>query len=128
MKSERGAHDIGNRIHGAHFVKMDLLDRHLVHGRLGFTQTAEDGRGVAFHWLRQRGRADHIQDVAQVAMMVVVCMSFIHHELMRSDAAPNHPVEAKLSTGRERIEPVDQRLLIGTRRCQGAHQHVAAQS
>ncbi len=41
LESQAGAHDIGDRIRRAHFVKVHFFYGNVVHGRFGFAQAAE---------------------------------------------------------------------------------------
>ena len=51
-KADARAHDVADRIHRAHFMEMDFLDRHAVHLGLGLAQALKHRRGILFDALR----------------------------------------------------------------------------
>ena len=62
-------HDIGDRIRRAHFVKVNLLDRHAVDLGFGLPQLLEHRAGVALCPCSQRSRVDHLQNVRKMTML-----------------------------------------------------------
>ena len=54
---------VNGMVKGADFVKMHLLDRHLMNGRLGLRQALEQRLGAIASGRRQRGAIDQREDL-----------------------------------------------------------------
>ena len=122
----RGADDVGDGIHRADFVEVDLLDRDAVHPRLGFAEFAENGGRVFLDLVRQSARVDHLQDVRQVA--VGALLAAFDDEAGGGDAAAMYLLDAKRRAHAERIERRGERFERGPRVDERADRHVAGNS
>jgi hypothetical protein len=72
MKSDRSTDDIGDRVDRTDFVKVDLLDRRVVHLGFGFADQPEDSFGHRFaSGAISEPLVDHRFDVVQVAVSVL---------------------------------------------------------
>ncbi len=72
MKADAGSDDIDNRVHGADFVKMNLLQRHIVHSRLSFAQLLENGTCALAHSRRKLRIFQYLQNRAERAMLLLI--------------------------------------------------------
>lgn len=68
--AHRRAHDIGNRINRADFVKVNLLNRRAVYFGFGLGESAKHPVGQFFLASIERAAVDHRRDVMQMAMFV----------------------------------------------------------
>jgi len=55
VESYTSANDVHDRVHGAHFVKVNLFERHVVDKSFSFAELRENGRG-ALTYLRRESR------------------------------------------------------------------------
>ena len=58
FEREHGADDVDNRVERADLVQVNLLDRHLMNGRLGFAETMEQLFGACLRDRRERRALD----------------------------------------------------------------------
>ena len=72
VEGHAGADDVGDGIGRADFVEVDLLDGNLVDGGFGLAQTLEHGGGVLFDAIGQSRLVDHLQDVREMAVRLLV--------------------------------------------------------
>ncbi len=71
MQARDGTHNIGNGIHRADFVKMNLLGRGVVHARLRHCQTLKHLQRLLLDFTGQLRRVDDRRNMMQVAMLVL---------------------------------------------------------
>ncbi len=74
VPADRRADDIGNRIHRADFVEVDLANRGAVDLGFGFAEAREDAFGEVFLPLAEAAGVDHVDDVVQMAVGVLGLM------------------------------------------------------
>ena len=86
MKAEHRAYNVDNCIHGAHFMKMHLVQRHAVHFGFGLAEAFKHQTGFVLYCVRQLRCPDQFQDVGKSPVMVFRCQV---HVQMRG---PNPPL------------------------------------
>ena len=118
-----GARDVADGIHRANFVEVHLLDGHAVDLRFRRSQHFENVDRVRLGRLRQRRRFNHLDDVRQVAMLVLVLEFDV--EFRSGDAVALDPFHGEACSGAERVEPSEKCLSRRARVDQGRDGHVA---
>ena len=78
MQARTDPHDVDDRVERAHFVKVDLVDRHAVDGGFGGRQAPEHLQGILPHDGGQVCRGDDGADVGQVTVGVSFCHLDVH--------------------------------------------------
>jgi hypothetical protein len=106
----RTAH-VDNRIESAYFVKVDFLNRLVMYPRFGFGEQRKDPGRAILYSSSQTGIMDYLQNVAQVAMGVL--MPGMHPSVGGADSGTiyffeinfptSHPKQFQLRRQRERI-------------------------
>ena len=69
---EHRADDVDDRVEGAHFVQMNLLDRNLVDRGFGLAKTMEERFGPRLRVRRQRRPLDQLVDFRKAAMRMLM--------------------------------------------------------
>ena len=72
LEREHGADDVDDRVERADLVQVDVVDRHVVDGRLGLAQPLEQRDRARLPRCRQRGVADQMRDLFERPMPVRV--------------------------------------------------------
>ena len=72
MQAQHCADDVDDGIHRAHLVEVDVVRGGAVNLGLGRGQAVKYGAGARGDSWRQAGRGDNLQDVAQVAVGLVL--------------------------------------------------------
>ena len=128
VESDGGGGDVHDRIDRADFVKVNLLDRGAVDGRLGLRHRAEDPQcQVALIVGQSVGLVDDPLDVGQVAMCVL--FGVLHTEMLGAEAAAHDFVQVDRHA--RQVEGLDSRADRGgidPRIDQGGDRHVTADS
>ena len=126
VEGHAGADDIGDGIGRADLMKVDLLDGDLVDFGLRLAEPLEDGDGVLPGARGNGGLLDHLDDVREVA--VDVLMLHVDVVLGGADAGALDLFERHGSAGVEGGDGVDDGRLVSTGVGESADQHVAANS
>src|SRR4029077_9306107 len=64
--------NVDDRVDGADFVEVNLLERHVMDSGFGYTKIAEDGGGTLLHGRREWGLTDDVENGAERAVRVSV--------------------------------------------------------
>jgi len=72
VKADAGAHDVHYGINGAHFVKMNFFERHVVDAGFGFAKFCEDRGGAFAHLGCELRLLQDFEDRAERAMLLLV--------------------------------------------------------
>ena len=126
VERDRGTDDIGDRIGGAYFVEVDLLDGGLVDLGLGRAEFAENSDGVAAGGFGEVGAADQFLDVREVAMLLG--LFGLDPKLGAGDAAALHLFEGYGGVDLERRDGIGDSVRIGSGIGESPDEHVAAES
>ena len=127
IEPDRRADDVGDRIDGADFVEVHLLDRRAVHLRLGLGQLLKDSLGQLSLPRRERAAVDHRRDVVQMAMLVLRLV--LDRDLRGAEAAFLHFAGDEPAAGQaERIDAGLDRGQVGPGIDERPERHVAADS
>ena len=111
LERQAGAHDIGDGIGRADLVEVYLFDRHPMDGGFGGSEPFKDGLGMGARALGQFRAVDHLEDMRQVPVGLLLAACDV--KLGGGDPASLHLLEAKRGSGRERVERLDDSVLIG---------------
>ncbi len=68
LEGQAGAHDIGDGIGGAHFVKVDFFDGYLVDGGFRLAELLEYREGICLGKFGEVGLLDDFDDVREMAV------------------------------------------------------------
>ncbi len=74
LERDGGTDDVGDRIDGAHFMKVHFANRRAMHLRLGLTQTCKDAHRQILLSGCQLAGSNHVGNVVKMAMSVLLGM------------------------------------------------------
>ena len=133
LDGERGADQVDDRVVGADFVEVHLIQADPVHARLRLAQTAEESRGPFPRAGSETAPLDHAEDRGQAPMRGALAVPSFdrsavskHAEAHASQPSPLRPPHLQLDA--VQAQPLDHLLEQGNRQPQvqaGAQEHVA---
>lgn len=127
LETHRCSDDIHDCVHGAYFVKVDFLDRRLVHLCFGFAQPSENTRGAIGGSRRKLRFLNHSENLRKTSMRVMLLR--VDPDLSGIERAALHLFRGNLPTlNRETTQLGFDLAKVGTRVYESAEDHVAADS
>src|SRR5205085_12284035 len=72
MEANASANDVNNRVYCAHFMKMNLFQRHAMHAGLRLSQLGENGGSAVANWPSQSRICQHFENGAERAMLLLI--------------------------------------------------------
>ena len=72
MKADASADDVHDGVNGAHFVKMNFFERHVVDASFGFAKFCEDRAGAFAHLRSELRFLQEFEDGAERPMLLLV--------------------------------------------------------
>ena len=124
LKAQARAHNIGDRIHRADFMKVDLLKGNLVHRGFRFAQPLKHGGSVLLYAIRHRCRLNHFQNSRKMPMLLRLI--HMHVKLRGRDAAPLYLFERHRCPAVERAQAIRDGSRVRAGVGKRANQHVSA--